>query len=79
MPEARSPRCPGLSGIGRALSRRRRPHVRERRSVRRSRDPARTPGLDKRHQVLQLLLQAPLVPVVLKDPVEGPKVIQATL
>ena len=35
-------------------------------------------GSDKLHQVLQLLLQALLISMVLNDPVEVPKVVQAT-
>lgn len=36
-------------------------------------------GVDEVQQVLQLLLQAPFISMVLDDPVEVPKVVQATL
>lgn len=36
-------------------------------------------GADKHYQLLQLLFQALLIPMVLNDPVKGPKVVQTTL
>ena len=43
------------------------------------RNPKLQSGVDKGHQALQLLLQAPRVPMVLHDPVEALQVVQATL
>lgn len=61
------------------LRQRQRPRVQQKRGARCSWDLALESGVDKGHQVLQLFLQALLIPMVLNDPIEGPKVVQATL